>query len=109
MNKGDIGIGTGLVAAVAICCGAKLLLVLGVGLPVLALVSGQTVLMAAATVAAIALVGIVLWRRRPAGCAERTCSPPATRPIESAEPERLDWAESPTKREPVGAAAEDPR
>ena len=67
MNTSDTGLGLGLVAAMAICCGAKLLIL---GLPALALAIGQAVLIAAAVVAPLAGAGVVVWRHR--------CIPPPT-------------------------------
>ena len=65
IDSTDAGIGLGLASAVAICCGAKLLLV---GLPALALLSGETLLVGAASAVALVGAGVHVWRRRLAAC-----------------------------------------
>ncbi len=104
-NKSDsgMGMGPGMVAMMAICCGGKLLLLLGLGLPALALSTGQTVLIALASVVAIAAVGLFLWRRRSSGCAVSTCAPRTTEHRQAAELDRVDPT---TEREPIGAGRE---
>jgi membrane protein implicated in regulation of membrane protease activity len=62
MKKTDTGIGIGLVALMAVCCGGHLLLLLG--LPILAALTGQVVLIAAALVIAVAAIAVVIGRRR---------------------------------------------
>jgi hypothetical protein len=87
----DAGIGLGLASAVAICCGAKLLLV---GLPALALLSSETLLVGAASAVALVGAGVLVWRRRLAGCTT-ACAPepaaPAVRP-RAGEPGQPDVA-----------------
>jgi membrane protein implicated in regulation of membrane protease activity len=96
MNKSDAGFGWGLAALMALCCGAKLLL-LGFGLPALALVTGHAVVIAVAVVVAVAAVGVFLWRRRSAGRGTGACVPDGR-----ADPEDADLSATPTKREPGG-------
>ncbi len=105
MNKTDSSIGIGLIAAMAVCCGAKLLL-LGFGLPVLALATGQMLLIAAAAVAAIAIVGIVIWQRRSARCASGACTPRIAEPTSRSRAVNLAQTEAPTERDLVGAGKE---
>ena len=70
----DAGIGLGLASAVAICCGAKLLLV---GLPALALLGSETLLVGAASAVALVGAGVLVWRRRLVGCTTACAPEPA--------------------------------
>ena len=107
MNKQGMGMGAGMVAMMAVCCGGKLLL-LSLGLPALTVATGEMVLIAAAAVVAIAAVGLFLWRRRSASCADTTCAPGAAKPTHSQALD-VDPAEVPTSREPVAAGHQERR
>jgi hypothetical protein len=78
MNKPDAGIGMGLVAAIALCCGAHLL-VLAIAAPTLALATGQSLLIAASIVVALLALGVFLWRRS-GRCRTAACPPRETTP-----------------------------
>ena len=108
MNKNDTRIGLGLIAATAICCGSHLLL-LGVGLPILALATGQPLLIAAAIAAGLAIVGIVLWRRRSGARATETCTTRVVEPSIHSPAIEAAQLEAPAEREPIGAGKEGQR
>jgi hypothetical protein len=73
MKRGDLGMGIGLAALLAVCCGGKLLLAIFAA-PALALLTGQALVVAAATIVALLAVGIFL--RRLPGRRERGARPP---------------------------------
>ncbi len=106
MKQRDVGMGAGLAALMAVCCGGKLLL-LGFGLPALALTSGQIVLIAAALVIAVTLVGLFLWRRRSSSAG--TCAPRVEAPLVRLQAEHLGNPPTPPERERIGAGAKDRR
>jgi hypothetical protein len=64
MRKGDFGMGLGMAALMAICCGGKLLL-LAIAAPALALATGQTLLIVGAVVVSLLALGLLAWRRGP--------------------------------------------
>ncbi len=103
MGKGDIGIGAGLAAAIAVCCGAKLLIF---GLPLVAIASGQAILIAAAGIVALGLLGVVMWRRRSGGCVAATRVLPATGAAGHSSNGSLRSTESPSERPAVAAGPE---
>ena len=104
-NKTETGVSVGLIAALAVCCGAKLLL-LTFGLSGLAVLTGQTALIAVAGVVTIAVIGVLLWRRPSSECAGGSCPPHVSelsRRPRTAEPERVD---APVQPELIGAGRE---
>ena len=102
MNKSDTGLGLGLVAALAICCGAKLLIF---GLPALALVTGEARLVLAAGVVALALVGVLIWRRRSSGCGIGPCTPEPAASTHRSPGKILGRDPTPEDRQPVAAGS----
>ena len=76
MNKTTVGISGGLAALVAVCCSGHLLLLLG--LPLLATLTGKAWLIALTAAVALVAIGTFLWRRR-GRCGDRSCAaqPPA--------------------------------
>jgi len=74
MSKSDLGVGLGMATAIAICCGAHLL-VLAVAAWSVALLTGQIVVMAAAAALLLGIIGGYVWRRHSGRCPTRTCSP----------------------------------
>ncbi len=105
MKKNETGMSLGLIAALAICCGAKLLL-LSFGLSGLALLTGETALIAAAVAVTIAVIGFVVWQRRSRRCALGSCPPRVSEPshqLQATEPER---AQASVEPEPIGAGRE---
>lgn len=106
MNKTDTGMGAGMVLLMAVCCGAKLLLV-GFGLSGLAILSGQTALIATAGVVTVAIVGFLVWRRS-SGCAMGSRQPPTPQPADRAAARDSESSMSPTPRDLVGAGTASP-
>jgi hypothetical protein len=80
MKKPDtnkvLGVSLGMMA---VCCGGHLLLLLG--LPLLAALTGQIVLLALATAVLLVGGGILLWRQRHGRCTQ-TRSPEAIAPAD---------------------------
>lgn len=77
MSKSEVGAGLGVAALLAVCCGGHLLLLALVGSG-LAILTGETVLIAAGVLVALAAVGAYAWRRRASQCATSTCTPDQT-------------------------------
>lgn len=101
-SKNEMGISLGLVATMAICCGAKLLLV-SVGVSGLALLTGQTALISVAVVVMIAVIGFLLWQRRSGTCAPTTCPPRVSEPSMQSQVAEPDLIDTPAEPEPIGA------
>lgn len=73
MSKTDVGAGLGVAALIAICCAGPVLLLLG--LPLLAALADQATLIAGAAALALAVVGVVVWRRRGREYTLHFCTP----------------------------------
>ncbi len=66
MHTRSARFGLGMVALMALCCGGHLLLLLG--LPIVAALTGQILVIPLAALVALAGAGVLTWRRRRAGC-----------------------------------------
>ena len=74
MKRGDLGMAVGVAAVLAVCCGGKLLLLAILATPALALLTGQALVVAGATIAALLALGVFLRRRQ--GRPEAAAFPP---------------------------------
>lgn len=103
-NK-ETGISLGLIAALVVCCGAKLLL-LSFGLSGLALLTGQTALNVVALAVTITVIGFFLWQRRSRRCA--VGSWPLDMSETNRQPQAAKFEQTPTSEEPepIGAGRE---
>lgn len=108
MKKSDVGVGLGMAAIMAVCCGGHLLL-LAVAAPALAFLTGQTVLIAASIVLAISAVAAFVWRQRSARCAPGTCAPSVMRSAVRSAAEDSHPSGTVTQRELVTSGREDHR
>lgn len=93
MKRGGLGMGIGLAALLAVCCGGKLLLLAIFATPALALLTGQALVFAAATMVALLALGIFL--RRPGRREAAACPPRQAAPAIRSRPEAADLEEAP--------------
>jgi hypothetical protein len=93
MKRGDLGMGIGLAAVLAVCCGGKLVLLAIFATPALALITGQALILGVATVVALLALGIFLrWRL---GRREAPCPPRHAAAAIRSQPEADDLKETP--------------
>lgn len=108
MNRTDVGMGAGMALLLAVCCGGKLLL-LALATSGVAILTGQTLAIAAAAVLLLVATGLVVWRRRANACAVGSCPPPVSQPADRVNAFERELHSSPASRELVGAGKEDGR
>lgn len=99
MKKSDMGMGLGAAALLAVCCAGHLLLLMLAGSG-LALLTGQTVVVAAAVALAVAAVSIYAWRRS-RQCGEEACASQVTAPDVHSRVDAQTPIEAPRERELV--------
>ena len=108
MNRTDAGMGAGVVLLLAVCCGGKLLL-LALATSGVAILTGQTLAIAAVVVLLLVAIGLFVWRRRASACAVGAGPSAVAAPADRVSAPERELRASPASRELVGAGKEDRR
>lgn len=104
MNKNDAGMGLGMAAIMAVCCGGHVL-VLALAASGVALATGQTMLIVGSIALTVVALGVLAWRRRPGRCQTGACPPPEVTPTARLHAEEHDSGPGHAEREVIPAGA----